>query len=41
MVSKYGHLMLPAVLPDKITPAIDFANESIVQCKVLVVKILL
>ena len=41
MVSKYGHLMLPEVFLDKITLAIDFIDQAVVQCDVLVVKILL
>ena len=42
MVSKYGRLMLPSVaFPDKVTPDIDFTNETVVQCDVPVVKILL
>ena len=42
MVSKYGHLMLPSgAFPDKVTPDIDFTDETVVQCDVPVVKILL
>ena len=41
MVSKYGHLMLPGVFPDKVTTDIDFTDEAIVQSDVLVVKVLL
>ena len=37
MVSKYGHLMLPGVFPDKITPEIDFTDEAVVQCDVPVI----
>ena len=41
MVSKYGHLMLPGLFSDKITPDIDFTDEVVVQWDVPVVKILL
>ena len=41
MVFKYGHLILPGVFPDKITPDIDFTDEGVVQCDIPVVKILL
>ena len=41
MLSKYGYLMLPGGFPDNATPDIDFIDESVVQCYVLVVKILL
>ena len=41
IVLKYGHLMLPGTFPDKFTPEIDFTNETVVQCDVPVVKILL
>ena len=42
MVSKYGYLMLPSVtFPDKVTPGVGFKDESVVQCNVPVVKILL
>ena len=41
MVSKYGHLMLPGVFPDKVTTDIDFTDEAVVQSDVLVVKVLL
>ena len=41
MVLKYGHLMLPGSFPDKVTPAIDFTDEAVVQCDVPVIKILL
>ena len=41
MVWGYGHLMLLGVFPDKITPAFDFTDETVVQCDVLVSKILL
>ena len=42
MVSKYGYLMLPSrVFPDKLTRDIDFTDETVVQCDVPVVKILL
>ena len=40
MLSKYGHLMLPGVFQDKITPVIDYADKAVVQCDVRVVKIL-
>ena len=40
MLPKYGYFMLPGVFPDKATPDIDFIDESVVQCYVLVVKIL-
>ena len=30
MVSKYGHLVVPEVLPDKIAPDIDFKDEAVV-----------
>ena len=33
--------MLPGAFPDKVTPDIDFIDESVVQCYVPVVKILL
>ena len=41
MLSKYGYLMLPEAFPEKATPEIDFIDESVVQCYVPVVKILL
>ena len=41
MVSKYGHLMLPVVFPNKITLVLAFTDEAVVQCNVIVVKILL
>ena len=41
MLPKYGYFMLPGAFPDKATPDIDFIDESVVQCYVLVVKILL
>ena len=28
--ANYGHLMLPAVFPDKVTPDSDFKNEAVV-----------
>ena len=31
-MSKYGHLMLPGVFQDKVTPDIVFTEEAIVQC---------
>ena len=33
--------MLPEAFPEKATPEIDFIDESVVQCYVPVVKILL
>ena len=33
--------MLLGILPGKVTPDIDFADEVVVQCDVRVVKILL
>ena len=41
MVSKYGHLMLPRVSSDKVTPSIDFKDEALIQCDAPVAKILL
>ena len=41
MVLEYGHLMLLGVFPDKITSVIDFKDESVVQCDVTVIKVLL
>ena len=41
MLSEYGYLMLPGAFSDKATPDIDIIDESIVQCYVPVVKILL
>ena len=41
MVSKYWHLMLHGGFPDKVIPNIDFTDEAVLQCYVLVVKILL
>ena len=38
---KYGHLMLPEVFPDKVTPDIEFTDDAVVQCFVPVVQILL
>ena len=32
MLPKYGHLILPGALPDKVTPDIDFIDEAVVQC---------
>ena len=40
MVSKYGHLRLPGVCPDKRTPDVDFTDESVVQHDIPVVKYL-
>ena len=31
MVSKYGHLILPRVFPDKIIPVTDVTDEAIVN----------
>ena len=41
MLSKYGYLLPPGTFPDKATPDIDFIDESVVQCYVPFVKILL
>ena len=41
IMSKYGHLTLTGSFPDKVTPYIDFKDESVVQCDVPVVKIIL
>ena len=41
IVSKCGHLMLPEVFPDKVTPNIDFTDQAVVQCDVPFVKIIL
>lgn len=38
--AKYGHLMLPRALPDKVTSDIGFTDEAVAQCDFLVVKIL-
>ena len=38
MVSKFEHLMLPGVFPDKTTPVIDFADKTVVQCDIQVIK---
>ena len=32
--ARYGHLMLPVVTSDKITPDIDFTDEVVIQCDV-------
>ena len=40
-MSKYGHLMLPELFPDKIIAVIGFTDEAVVQCDVTVVKLLL
>ena len=37
---KYGHLMLPGVVPDKVITDIDFTDEAVVQRDVPVVKLL-
>ena len=31
---KYEHLMLTRAFPDKVTPYIDFKDETVVQCDV-------
>ena len=41
MASIYGHLMLPGAFPDKVSPDIDLTDEAVIECDVLVVKILL
>ena len=41
MVLKIGDLLLPGVIPDKVSPVINFTDEAVVQCDVTVVKILL
>ena len=41
MVLRYGCLMSPETLPDKITPDVNFKDKTVVQCDVPVVKILL
>ena len=41
MLLKYEYLRLPGAFPDRATPDIDFIDESVVQCYVPVVKILL
>ena len=41
MMLKYGHLMSPRPFPDKVTPDIVFTDEVVIQCDVLLVKILL
>ena len=41
MLLKYEYLRLPGAFPDRATPDIDFIDESVVQCYVSVVKILL
>ena len=33
--------MLPETFPDKITLAIDFTDKAVVQCDVLVAKVIL
>ena len=40
LMSKYRYLMLLGAFPDKVTPDIDFIDEAVVQCYVLVVRIL-
>ena len=37
-LAKYRHLMLPEPFPDKVTPNIGFADETIVQRDVLLEK---
>lgn len=39
--AKYGNLMLPGTLPDKVTLDIDFTGEAAAQCDVPVINILL
>ena len=39
MLRKYEDLMLPGAFPDKVTPAIDFTDEVVVQCNVPVVNL--
>ena len=41
MVLKDKHLMLPGEFPDTVTPDIDFTDEAVVQCDVIVAKIFL
>ena len=41
MATKYGHLMLPVAFSHIVTPDINFTDEAVVQCDVLVVKVLL
>ena len=37
MVSKYGHLMQPSgAFLDEVTPGIDFTDEAVAQCDILV-----
>ena len=31
VMSKYGHLILPREVPDKVTPDIGFIDEALVQ----------
>ena len=38
--AKYGHLKLPGIAPDKVILDIDFTDEAVVQCDVLIVKTL-
>ena len=40
-MGKYNHLILPGAFSDKETPDIDFTDEAVVQCDILVMKILL
>ena len=37
---KYKHSMLQGVFPNKVTLDTDFTDEAVVQCEVLVIKIL-
>ena len=39
--AKYGHLMLPRALPDKVTSDIGFTDEAVAQCDAPVTNILL
>ena len=40
-MTKYVHLILPGVFPNKVTPDIDFTDETIFKCDVPVVNTLL
>ena len=39
--SKYGHFTLSGVFLDKVIPSIDFTEQVVVQCDIVVVEILL
>ena len=41
MFLKYSHMMLPGLFTNRITTDIDFIDEAVVECDVLLVKILL